>query len=440
MQHENILKLKDRLRQIIRSPYEVEDGISLSTINFNRYDPDLIITKNDTIIAFVEGTTLSEPNVNYILRFKKILKQFGCSFGIIYYEVNEKTDVYDVRKVNLDNYSLEEHTLTLDDLKNILYEDIPKEHLQKIWQDKIINLLNEKQISQSEINALEVLKNSKLNYDYITGVCTLEYDDENHFFKNLLNPYVKDYICRYTTYESLERILRDKKQSVCSIVCMNDETECYYADEYLSHQNSESASQLLANYKELNSCQISSCTDISKADQLSMWRMYGDDAKGVCLIFKIDKDILAKSDFLLYSVDYATSDGEHSALRLISSLLDMDINNHPLKFKLWRIWKHFFKPSYYMDECEVRLLYFKKPKDSLKWIKTCDSKILAPIIEFSIEKNKNEFPLILSKIILGPKFPEANTNSVQIQYFMEDQDVEREAQCPIIQSIIRGYR
>lgn len=66
MQHENILKLKDRLRQIIRSPYEVEDGISLSTINFNRYDPDLIITKNDTIIAFVEGTTLSEPNVNYI--------------------------------------------------------------------------------------------------------------------------------------------------------------------------------------------------------------------------------------------------------------------------------------------------------------------------------------------------------------------------------------
>ena len=95
---------------------------------------------------------------------------------------------------------------------------------------------------------------------------------------------------------------------------------------------------------------------------------------------------------------------------------------------------------HYWDEHEVRLLYFKKDTDEYKWIKTGDSQILAPVIEFGIEKGNNEFPLVLTEVILGPKFPEAATNAVQIKYLKELQQIEEDGDCPVTLSKIKGYR
>lgn len=63
-----------------------------------------------------------------------------------------------------------------------------------------------------------------------------------------------------------------------------------------------------------------------------------------------------------------------------------------------------------------------------------------PVIEFNIEKGKNEFPLVLSEIILGPKFLEASTNAVQIKYLKELQQIEEDGDCPVTLSKTKGYR
>ena len=292
------------------------------------------------------------------------------------------------------------------------------------------------------LHCLDVLQNARVRFDIATQRCYLDENDEREFFRALLDPYTEDYICRYTTFETLERILREKKQSVCSIVCMNDETECYYADEYLEKKGGKKEKDVLeTDYEELNKCQISSCTHILLADELSLWRMYGDDGKGVCLKFKINKDLLKEKGFYLYDMSYAFPDEDkHEDLDVVSELSQMRVGDYTFEFKAWHIWKHFFKPIHYFDERKVPILYIKQDVDQFKWIRTGDSKILAPVIEFGIEKGRNDFPLVLSEIILGPKFPEAATNAAQIKYFKSLQQIEEDGDCPVTPSKIKGYR
>ena len=147
-----------------------------------------------------------------------------------------------------------------------------------------------------------------------------------------------------------------------------------------------------------------------------------------------------ENGFYLYCVSYAYPENKHSLLDLISELRKIRVLKYAFELKTWHIWMHFFKPMHYSDEREVRLLYFKKDSDELKWIKTGDSQILAPVIEFAIKKGENEFPLVLSEIILGPKFPEAATNVVQIKYFKDLQKIEEDGGCPVKLSKIKGYR
>ena len=125
---------------------------------------------------------------------------------------------------------------------------------------------------------------------------------------------------------------------------------------------------------------------------------------------------------------------------MVSELSQMRVGDYTFEFKAWHIWKHFFKPIHYFDEREVRLLYIKQDVDQFKWIRTGDSKILAPVIEFGIEKGKNEFPLVLSEIILVPKFPESATNAAQIKYYKALQQIEEDGDCPVTISKIKGYR
>ena len=46
--------------------------------------------------------------------------------------------------------------------------------------------------------------------------------------------------------------------------------------------------------------------------------------------------------------------------------------------------------------------------------------IVFPHVEFNIEKAKNEFPLVISSITLGPKTPEAEMNAKQLNFLLEN--------------------
>lgn len=138
--------------------------------------------------------------------------------------------------------------------------------------------------------------------------------------------------------------------------------------------------------------------------------MYGNDAKGTCLIYNIDKDLL-DDNFFIAPISYANEDKVHPYIELIKKLIEKGIC-----FNQLNIWKHFFKPVEYKDEKEIRLLYFCDDENKFKWILSSDE-IFCPIIEFSIENGNNKYPLIIEEIILGPKCPENKINKQQLQQY-----------------------
>ena len=447
-------RIKTRLLEQIPEEYTLRVGYKLNVndgippVITHEMDLDAFITKDGENFAFIKIELRStyfycESDEKRYPHYAKLAKDSGFSYAVIFREYGDRDEflIRDLRK-GLSSSSFVP-VQSFEELLYILFNEPSDTPSQIEWKMSVQRIMNAPNHNRWDFkDALLCLQKAHVTFDTATKQCCVNPEAERDFFKELLHTYDNEYICRYTTYSTLERILREKKQSVCSVVCMNDETECYYADEYLEEQGGKKVAEVLdSNYEELNKCQISSCTDIKSADRLSLWRMYGDDGKGVCLKFKIDKAKLAENDFFLYRMNYPYMlNGEHYELDLIADLRKMRIKGYGFEFKLWHIWKHFFKPVHYYDEHEVRLLYFKKDTDQFKWIKTGDSQILAPVIEFGIEKGKNESPLVLSEIILGPKFPEAATNAAQIMYFKSLQQIEEDGDCPVTISKIKGYR
>ena len=438
----DIDEIKKQLDEIIHAPFSYYLGASLSSRKRHQRDTAVYITKEEIPIAVIEITSQNVWYADDEVQFMEDARNAGYSYGITYCADWNEIKIQDLRE-SRKRESRYSPLSSLYDLEEVLSEDSSDNPTQLDWKMGIQTIINDlrKNSSSLELNALLNIQKAHVTYDANTNQCYVDSEDERAFFQTIFIPYSEDYICRYTTFDALERILRDKKQSVCSVVCMNDETECYYADDYLRrHKKSETKMQQEIDYKELNDCQISSCTHIQLVDNLSLWRLYADNGRGVCLKFKIDKKILTEQGFYLYIVNYGNEKDSQWRLDLVADLQKLQIMEYTFVFKNFHIWKHFFKPIHYRDEHEVRLLYFKNNEDKFKWIKTRDSQILVPVIEFSIEKGKNKFPLVLSEIILGPKFPEAATNAKQIRYYKALQEIEENGDCPVTLSKIKGYR
>lgn len=255
------------------------------------------------------------------------------------------------------------------------------------------------------------------------GSFVLDSSFEQKLMFELIGTVENEVFCRYTSISSCIRILQDQKASVCSIVCMNDKSECYYVDQYL---NGEKGERLLsdmsdAEVEDLNQYFIMSCSEIDRYDKLTMWRMYGDEAKGVCIEYHINDILKSDSKFFLAPVSYGKKDGIHPELDFLKRLG----NGTQIKIILqnMNLWKHFFKPYDYIDENEIRLLYQDSDKTKYKWIISGDG-VLCPVIEFCIEQGKNMFPLTIEAITLGPKSRERHTNVAQLKLFAKEKKIE----------------
>lgn len=231
-------------------------------------------------------------------------------------------------------------------------------------------------------------------------------DTEQKFFEKILNgnKSITEF-CRYTSLDSLIRMLNDGTYQMCGIVGMNDKSEVYYFNKkYLpKKQNSMS-------FDDCNKIYLSSGTSLK--DNLTMWRLYGDDGKGVCLVFEVKPSI----DFYIAKVDYEKEDKSHENVKLIKVLIGKGF-----KFEGLNVWKHFFKPHDYSVEKEIRLMFYEhsdssstddKDKNKKEWIKANGSSIVIPVKRFDMLE---EFPLTLKAIILGPKINEPDLNKVQIE-------------------------
>ena len=243
--------------------------------------------------------------------------------------------------------------------------------------------------------------------------------DEDSFFRKLL-PIAKgiNHTCRYTSLDSTFKLLKDKRQCMCNILCMNDRSEGIYAEKKVFGtvpDIKESA------FSDSDHCYILSLMATSIEDDLTMWRLYGDAAKGACLHYAL-KEKLANSSklgegFFLAKVSYgALENGRevHKELDFLRMIHQYDLGaGWRFKFNRWGIWKHFFKSYHFKDEREIRLLYYDRNDDRepYEWIKNEESQIVTKMQSFSLE----DFPLDLQGIIVGPKCMEPKMITRQLQ-------------------------
>jgi hypothetical protein len=245
---------------------------------------------------------------------------------------------------------------------------------------------------------------------------------ENKFFNKMFGEFKDKRICRYTSLGTAFAMLNNLSLRMNGLLGMNDKSEVNYVENYFSRKDNtlSIAKPIIKEPRntitELNKRYITSCTKISKKDDLTLWRLYGDDAKGVCLVYDVNKNNL-NDNVILQKVKYADKDGNHKELDFLAQIKLAVEQSTNLNFKFQKLdyWKHFFKANDYRVENEVRLLIIDNDtltKIKTDWVMTYTHSIFNPLIEFKL--NSSNFPIQLKLIVLGPKCPEQETNFVQI--------------------------
>lgn len=233
-------------------------------------------------------------------------------------------------------------------------------------------------------------------------------EKERNFFQILLGEYKGDYILKFTSLRSLLTLIDNESLGMCSLICMNDQGEKDYADNLVNKRDNEDNS--------IDTFIISGCKDEAE-NNLTMWRLYGCDAKGICLKFRIDKTKLNNNGFYLAPVSYADSNKKHYELEIIKNICTQHKDKMwNFDFAEWNIWKHFFKDNAYAVEEEIRLLFMPRPNIPLAksiWFIDDRTNIYSEMQVFDLS-NETVFPLILNRIILGANFPAFDENTDQL--------------------------
>jgi hypothetical protein len=272
-------------------------------------------------------------------------------------------------------------------------------------------------------NVLQYNENGRF-YHFTSEPGTL-LDIEGQLFLELLEPIKETQVCRYTTLESLFQTLNYKSYRWASIVAMNDRSEIDYAYKQMNVFYKPLSSLSFLEMDELNKSFISSCTNIRKKDDLTMYRLYGDDSRGVCLVFDYDKS-KERSNMLLREISYGEAHKRHDKLDRLAAFLHTLNYIHRIRFRFVYLdtWKHFFKSSDYALEEEIRLLYIEKaafPPDNHGWVKSQPDQIISRYVTFDLDRT--DFPLRLRTIILGPNCPDVAVNRRQLEVMLRSKGI-----------------
>lgn len=256
------------------------------------------------------------------------------------------------------------------------------------------------------------IPNDDVLYDPATDCYILKENAEQQMLKGLMpiRDIETDEIAKYTTFDTLVAILQSGKMRMNSIVSMNDKTETDFLEDYIRNYKEEYEREF-DKYLFADKEFITSFT--TRIDELDMWRLYGDNARGVCMVFE-RKD---KSNDELYKIKYVHPESE--SLKRVSDLLEA-LEEKTIRFRMNLLQKnrHFLKQSDYNAEDEYRLLVNSGRPDG--WFINRDNGILTPYIERNLKKSEqtvdNKYPFHLSRIILGPAIWEKYANIMQVFY------------------------
>lgn len=247
-------------------------------------------------------------------------------------------------------------------------------------------------------------------------------------------------ICRYSSLDSLFSSIKHKTIRMNGLPGMNDKNEGLFAWNMIYKLENTANEDNKMRRRETNNAFIVSYSSSNLIDDLTQWRLYGDDAKGVCCVYSILQDKL-KDRFFLHNVRYIKEPNENEEisdellLRFLKySQIHSDISYYDLSPAIF-----FYKPYSFISEDEVRLLVDNKktsaydlPEFKREWVLTNANNIPNPYIDIPLD----DFPLKLDRIILGPNMNDVDVIQAQLETMLKQQGIDAE----VILSRIDSYR
>lgn len=415
MERLNIMHKEDEVYEKLNQLFQElsikeSDYIIKRSLHIDTYSPDFTILKDNSFFAVVEvkysleNKSVLERTYN---RVRQYMKLTNTAYGYI-------TD--GIKAVYLsENSDYEETDDFFSHFKSLLYAN---SHNKKkaITLQNLAKLQNElKELaSKHELDDVSNFIDNLKRTDFIenNGFYLLTEEKEYELMNRILGGNSICTLCRYTSMSGLFRYLDNEKHSMVCLVGMNDKGETEYVKKYM--ENKGMFGFYTTPINKLNELFILSCCEADKEDDLTMFRLYGDDSQGVCLQYSVKKPLSNYKDFFIAPVSYADANGNHPKLDLFLSIAKLIIFNH------FDAWLHFFKSYDYKVEEEVRLLYEHKNKNiKKKWINISAYGIICPVIEF----DDAHFPLSLNKITLGANCQEKEVNKTQIETMSQEKNI-----------------
>lgn len=236
-------------------------------------------------------------------------------------------------------------------------------------------------------------------------------DIQNHAIAS--KPYMMGHIAKYTSLETAAMILQSGKVRMMSVTAMNDKKEIGH----LFCEINKKENEYLENKTKIQYAQHRYITSFTnKIDDLTMWRLYGDNGNGVCLIFSEPYEC----QFYL-PVEY--SNLKYGLLTKVNAIYE-GLLKHGYKFtfkSLKTIWQYFIKPEGFITEQELRYLRIDKTKPDGYTI--ASNGVLSGYKDLSLFSDNAQFPANLQGIILGPNMKNAEINKYQLETIAEENGI-----------------
>ena len=273
-------------------------------------------------------------------------------------------------------------SLSLDDELNKV---LPLSDENKVYQIK--TSLEKEGFDNLDIK-FDTLRKRYIVIGDLSHILGLVEDDKSEDKKDFL------YLYKYMSLDTYFSMLMNKTFRMNSILAMNDESESFFLDEdlfdiYSGKGVAEKYNNVIQNSRTL----ISSFTN--QGDSGLMWRLYGENGRGICLGFEVPKNKIKKIHYL------SELNAGYSKLKnCVNDLLKEGIS---IYFKDANQFKYYTKSDGFRYEEEYRLSY-TAAEEELAWAKY--GNILSPYRDFSFIKNTCEIiDIKLSSVWIGAKLP-----------------------------------
>lgn len=417
------LQVFDHLRQEITEKAKVDFTYEMPISLGRKYDADILIYHEDAHIALVEVKRPLTPD--NISRAEINLKNLALSQGYLYAIITDDKqfrlwEAKDGLEGTFRDASLEDIIDVIKSIKTLIDDEENKKPHADDFCKEVQRLADECLADDNDrIGRIKTFVADCKDIDFEVKDGRLRFSDikkENEFFEQLIETFNGDTIYRYTSLNSLFLTLQSGSQGMCCLVGMNDKSEVYYADRYL---NRESGKTAYDRNKE-NNYFILSCVEDKPDEDLMMWRLYGDNTKGVRIKYT-PKDM--PDGFRFAKIFYGSDIKKHPGLDFIREIQELKFGAIKFWFRHFDYWKHFFKPYDYAIEHEVRLLYettASNPPKKTDWIKGGEFSILMPLALFDEKK----FPLDIEEIKIGPNMSARDTNLLQIRQLVKEKSIQ----------------